>query len=83
MKALGIDQVERFPFPTAPPTNAVRNAVALLTNLGAITPYSSSKTQAGNTDGKSEAARLSAEIAMATMSAMKSGSALHQKQLLD
>ena len=79
MKALGIDHVERFPFPTPPPGNAVRNAVTLLTNLGAIATCSpsnsASKTGTGDAD-------LTAAIAMATMSAMKSGSALHKKQLL-
>mmetsp|Transcript_18140 Transcript_18140/g.24898 ORF Transcript_18140/g.24898 Transcript_18140/m.24898 type:complete len:844 (+) Transcript_18140:1220-3751(+) len=36
MRAIGIDRVESFPFPTPPPANTLRAAVDLLTNLGAM-----------------------------------------------
>lgn len=36
MKAIGIDHIESFPFPTAPPSSAIRSALSLLTYLGAV-----------------------------------------------
>lgn len=90
MKALGIDHVDRFPFPTPPPAHSVRNALALLTNLGAIAaPGAATTTGAGgnSADGKKASGKnagatdLSAEIAMATMNVMKHNTALHQRQL--
>lgn len=36
MKAIGIDSIESFPFPTPPPVSAVRAAISLLVNLGAL-----------------------------------------------
>ena len=36
MKAMGIDYVERFPFPTPPPATALHGACVALTRLGAL-----------------------------------------------
>lgn len=88
MKALGIDHIERFPFPTAPPQSSIRNAMTLLTNLGAISAPGSNNNNSSTTvvsaQDKSKASSsndLSAQIAMATMNAMKSNSKLAHKQL--
>ena len=88
MKALGIDHIERFPFPTAPPQSSIRNAITLLTNLGAISAPGSSNnntnTAVVNAHDKNKTNSshdLSAQIAMATMNAMKSNSKLAHKQL--
>jgi len=77
MKSIGIEHIESFPFPTAPPQQAIRNAVKLLTYLGAL----SDKDSVSHGSGSNVKGDLKAEVAMATMMAMKSGSALHQHQL--
>lgn len=77
MKSIGIEHIESFPFPTAPPQQAIRNAVKLLTYLGAL----SDKDSVSHGSGSKLKGDLNAEVAMATMMAMKSGSALHQHQL--
>ena len=38
MRALGVNDVENFPFPTAPPVARLKQALDLLVNLGAIEP---------------------------------------------
>ncbi|KAE9334730.1 putative ATP-dependent RNA helicase [Phytophthora fragariae] len=38
MKAMGIHNVQQFPFPTPPDRQAVKNALATLVNLGAVSP---------------------------------------------
>ncbi|OWZ06755.1 ATP-dependent RNA helicase [Phytophthora megakarya] len=38
MKAMGIHNVSQFPFPTPPDRQAVKNALATLVNLGAVSP---------------------------------------------
>ena len=81
MKALGIDHIERFPFPTAPPQQAIRNAISLLTNLGALAAPGSSTVTVSGSSNSNTTQDLTAAIAMATMTAMKSQSALHQRQL--
>jgi hypothetical protein len=85
MKALGIDHIERFPFPTAPPQQAIRNALTLLTNLGAVaapgTTSGSGAVVAGTKGGPSSGNDLTAAIAMATMHAMQSKTPLAQRQL--
>ena len=40
MRALGVNDVENFPFPTAPPIAKLKQALELLINLGAIEPPS-------------------------------------------
>jgi len=80
MKALGIDHIERFPFPTPPPQTSIRSAISLLTNLGAISTPGAALTVQGNGENK-KMQDLTAAIAMATMHAMKSKTALAQRQL--
>eukprot|EP01034_Spumella_vulgaris_P025471 gene25471-31937_t len=36
MKSIGIDHIESFPFPTAPPVESINSALGLLTYLGAV-----------------------------------------------
>ena len=36
MRALGITEIETFPFPTAPPVHSLKAALDMLINLGAI-----------------------------------------------
>eukprot|EP01038_Epipyxis_sp_PR26KG_P007285 gene7285-9927_t len=36
MKAIGIEHIDSFPFPTVPPFKSIRSAMRLLTNIGAL-----------------------------------------------
>ena len=49
MKAMGIERVTNFPFPTPPELTAVKAAIATLINLGAISPTNDSITLLGKT----------------------------------
>ncbi|KAJ1431273.1 hypothetical protein B484DRAFT_395536 [Ochromonadaceae sp. CCMP2298] len=81
MKALGIEHVERFPFPTPPPPAAVRRAMTLLHHLGATARIGNYSGASAKREEKREA-ELGAAIAMATVSAMQRASVMNQKQLV-
>eukprot|EP01117_Protostelium_nocturnum_P006791 TRINITY_DN2439_c0_g1_i2.p1 TRINITY_DN2439_c0_g1~~TRINITY_DN2439_c0_g1_i2.p1 ORF type:complete len:945 (+),score=306.88 TRINITY_DN2439_c0_g1_i2:1028-3862(+) len=49
MKSMGIDNVVDFPFPTCPDKSSIRQAVELLTNLGAIDKNTHNITPLGET----------------------------------
>jgi HrpA-like RNA helicase len=44
LRVLGIEDIESFPFPSAPPQSSIRRAITLLTQLGAFAPTQSVKS---------------------------------------
>ena len=55
MRAIGIERVESFPFPTAPPLKSLRAAVSLLTYLGAMHCASRNKERNSSSETSSTA----------------------------